>query len=184
MDSDRTKWDAKYRSADSDGAASALVKRFAVWARRGRALDIAAGSGRHAVLLADLGFTVDAVDISGTGLGKIQEHVNIHRTCSDLDTYDIAPATYDLIVNTNFLLRRLFPLIVEGLRPGGILIFETFLEGHTPPDGIPHRRDYLLRRNELLRAFLPLQIVYYHEWCEHASADEMRLAALVGIQPG
>ncbi len=183
MRSDRSKWDAKYRSADSDGEPSEIVTRFGPWARRGRALDIAAGIGRHALFLAGLGFTVDAVEISGIGLGRIQQHPGINRICADLDTYEIPAATYDLIVNVNFLLRRLFPLIIEGLRPGGVLVFETFLEGHSPPEGGVHRRDYLLRENELLRTFLPLQIVYYREWCRYDPAD-IRLAGLVGIRSG
>jgi tellurite methyltransferase len=183
MKSDRVKWNEKHRSADSEGLPSALVTRFAPWARRERALDIAAGSGRHALFLSGLGFTVDAVDISEIGLGKIT-HPKINRICSDLDTYDIAPGTYDLIVNVNFLLRRLFPLIVEGLRPGGILIFETFIVGHPPPAGKSYRREYLLRENELLRTFLPLQIVYYREWCHHDQRDDdVRTAGLVGIKP-
>jgi tellurite methyltransferase len=180
--SDRDKWNAKHCNAASEGPPSELVVRFAPWARRGRALDIAAGSGRNSAFLAELGFTVDAVDISEVGLGKIA-HPKVNRICSDLDTYDIAPAAYDLIVNINFLLRRLFPLIVEGLRPGGILIFETFLEGHPHADGKPYRREYLLRENELLRAFLSLQVVYYREWCHHVQTDDdVRLAGMVGIK--
>ncbi len=183
MESDRTRWDARYRGTDADGTPAEIVARFGPWAPRGRALDIAAGSGRNARFLADLGFTVDAVDISEIGLGKIQTHPGINRIWGDLDSYDIAPEAYDLIVNVNFLQRRLFPLIVEGLRPGGILIFETFLEGHPIPAGRVCRRDFLLRPNELLRAFLALQIVYYREWCRHDPADDVRLAALVGIKP-
>ena len=70
---------------------------------------------------------------------------------------------YDLIVNTLYLNRRLFPQIGEGLRPGGLLIFETLLE---PPGGAGHGercRDYFLKPNELLHGFLSLRILHYRE---------------------
>src|SRR3954470_8507550 len=46
-----------------DLPASAWVQRWLAWIRPGGAvLDVAAGSGRHARLLARMGFEVDAVD--------------------------------------------------------------------------------------------------------------------------
>jgi SAM-dependent methyltransferase len=183
MKTDRARWNRKHGAAEGESGPAEVVAGFASWAREGRALDIAAGKGRHSLFLAQAGFTVDAVDISDVGLKKIGDHPRINPICTDLDLYEIEPGAYDLIVNINFFLRRLFPQIIEGLKPGGVLIFETFVEGHQPPDEEGHRREYLLRANELLRTFLALRVVYYREWCRQEQAEGVRTAALVGIKP-
>jgi SAM-dependent methyltransferase len=153
--------------------------RFAPLATTGRALDIAAGTGRNATYLAGKGFLVDALDISEVGLRKtVGRFENLRPVCVDLDTYDIARDTYDLIIDINYLQRRLFPQIIEGLKPGGVLIFETFVIGHPSGGQRPHCRDYLLRPNELLRAFLPLHIYYYREIEE----EQNHVASLVGVK--
>lgn len=177
MKEDRDKWNLKYRSVSAGDDPSDIVVRFVPLARIGRALDIAAGTGRNAAFLAGKGFMVDAVDISDVGLRKIKGK-NLRRVCADLDTYDIGPDTYDLIININFLQRRLLPQIMEGLKPGGVLIFKTFVIGHPSADESPHYRDYLLRPNELLRTFLPLHIVFYQEIEE----QDCLCASLVGIK--
>lgn len=179
MKADREKWNKRYLSREWSSQASSIVTRFAYRARVGRALDIACGTGRDAIHLADMGFIVDAVDISEVGLGRLRGRPGrVNPVCADLDTFDIAPRTYDLIININFLQRRLFPQIAEGLKPGGMLIFQTYVEG-PPTDGETlHCRDYLLRPNELLRNFLHLHILYYREQEENGV-----VASLVGICP-
>lgn len=183
MEKDRRKWNVRYRDMESDPSPTGIVARFAAIARTGRALDIAAGYGRNAVYLAGLGFEVDAVDISDVGLSRIgREQSRVHPIQADLDTYQIQAHTYDLILNINFLQRRLFPLIIEGLKPGGLLVFETFVEGGAPTRDVPDCRDYLLRPNELLRAFLPLHILYYSEQPNDPPQKASHVASLVGLR--
>ena len=179
MKQDSDRWNQKYASGPAGDDPSDIVVRFAPLAKTGRALDIAAGTGRNAVFLARQGFVADAVDISEVGLRKIDGSLEkLRRVCADLDVFDIAAETYDLIININYLQRRIFPQIMEGLKSGGVLIFETFVIGHPSADESPHCRDYLLRPNELLRAFLPLQIVFYQEMPE----QDRVCASLVGIK--
>ena len=182
MERDRSKWNAKYRDMDGDDAPAGIVTRYAGMAKRGgRVLDLAAGQGRHALYLAGLGFTVDAVDISEVGLDRIKDGAaRVRAIQADLDNYEIKARSYDLMININFLQRRLFPLIIEGLKPGGLLIFETFMEGGAPTQGRPARRDFLLRPNELLRAFLPLHILYYREQPNDPPYKASHVASLVG----
>ena len=165
MKADQDKWNAKYRQANQEPPLCDAVERFWHLApRRGRVLDLAAGLGGNSIFLAGQGFDVDAVDISDVAVARLKgRHSKVTPLCADLDHYAIAAQTYDLILNIHFLNRRLFPLIMEGLKPGGLLIVETFLEGN--PDGVEETtcRDYLLRPNELLHAFLKLQILYYEE---------------------
>jgi SAM-dependent methyltransferase len=180
---DRLKWNEKYQNQSYPDEPAVIVKENVKLARGKNALDIAAGNGRNALFLARQGFVVDAVDIADTGLAQFAgKHPGIQPICADLDDFDIPAHRYDLIVNIKYLNRRLFPYIREGLAPGGVLIFETFLESQHPAMGQPGCRDYLLRENELLHAFLKLQIVYYKEAKDEEDSEAARLASLVGIK--
>jgi len=183
MRQDRLKWNQKYQSENYSDEPAAIVKQYFELAGGKKALDIAAGNGRNALFLARQGFEVDAVDISDTGLGQFAEkHRGIHPICVDLDDFDIAARRYDLIVNINYLNRRLFPYIREGLSPGGILVFQTFLDSPEPAKHRPACRDYLLRENELLHAFLSLKVLMYREAEETHHDDAALMASLVGIK--
>lgn len=181
MLSDRVKWNAKYRNKDYPTDPSAIVKEFYGLARGTAALDIAAGSGRNALFLAERGFTVDAVDISEEGLALLAgRHRAVRPICADLDSFDIPAERYDLIVDVLFLNRRLFPQICHGLRPGGLVIFETLLEPPRRTGRGECRRDYFLRENELLHSFLSLRILHYHE--DDGRDPARRLAGLVAVR--
>jgi len=161
---DRIKWNEKYRQKQYPADPSQIVIEFFRLAPGKKALDIGAGNGRNSLFLAEQGFSVDAVDISDEGLKLFAgSHPDIHPICADLDTFDIPGKRYDLIVNVKFLNRRILPYIKEGLRKGGILIFETFVETDKAGENESICRDYLLRKNELLNAFLCLHIIFYKE---------------------
>jgi hypothetical protein len=53
---------------------------------------------------------------------------------------------------TNYLHRPLFPHLVASLAPGGVLIYETFSQGHER-FGRPSNPNFLLRKGELRRFF-------------------------------
>jgi SAM-dependent methyltransferase len=183
MFSDRLRWNEKYRCKDYPAGPSIILEQFFGLAQGTVALDIAAGNGRNALFLADQGFTVDAVDISDEGLAVLAgRHPKVRAVCADLDTFDIPAERYDLIVNILFLNRRLFPQIREGLKPGGLLVFETLLEPHRTADRFGHCRDYFLRENELLHSFLALHILHYHEKRDGPQEHARRLASLVAMR--
>jgi SAM-dependent methyltransferase len=183
MKQDRFKWNKKYREDFHPAEVAGFVKRFYHLAPGKKALDIAAGTGRHTIFLARKGFSVDAVDISEVGLAEFAgKYPNIHAICADLDQFEIPADRYDLIVNVKFLNRRLFPYIQEGLKPGGVVIFDTLLEPDDIKSTPKHRRDYLLRTNELLHAFLGMRIVYYRETVDPETGDSDRTATLVGVK--
>jgi tellurite methyltransferase len=186
MLADRIKWNEKYRSHDYPAEPCAVVKDFCLLASGRRALDIAAGSGRNALYLAEQGFAVDAVDISDSGLALVSGlHPNIRPICADLDAFDIPAQRYDLIVNILYLNRRLFPQVREGLKLGGLLIFETLLAPPDASEGGTPCRDYFLRRNELLHGFLSLRIIYYRETGGRDGEGGKALASLVAVkEPG
>lgn len=174
-DVDREKWDAKYEATLGSKVPSELLREFAHLAPTGRALDIACGNGRNSLFLAQQGFTVDAVDISTVATGHLANRdFNIHVLCQDLDHWTIPPQQYELIVNIRFLDRRLFPMIIDGLKPGGVLVFQSFVD--------EQRETYCLRPNELLQWFRALRIVYYRE--EKAAESEKfdQLVSMVAVK--
>jgi SAM-dependent methyltransferase len=184
MFQDRLKWNEKYQSTKYSKEPAAIVKKYAKLAHGKRALDIAAGNGRNALFLANQGFVVDAIDIAEAGLSLFAgKHRQIHTICADLDTFDIRPNYYDLIVDIKFLNRRLFPYIKAGLTPGGVLIFQSFLDISAPDRNPPDHADYYLRQNELLHAFLSLNVVWYQEAKEKSDDNANWLASLVAAKP-
>jgi len=154
---------------------SPILKKYWRLASCGNALDIACGNGRNSIFLAAKGFVVDAVDISTVVTTHLAgKNPNINVICVDLDAWDIPQNRYELIANVRFLDRRLFPMIQNGLRTGGVLIFESFMDGE--------KDKYCLKQNELLRAFPSFRIVYYEEKKADISEKFDQTAALVAIK--
>ena len=183
MKKDREKWNKKYRTESRSEEPSPIVEKFHALAQTGKALDIATGNGRNALFLADQGFQVEAVDISDEGLANLSKrHPSIYPVCADLDSFDIPANRYSLIINIRFLNRRLFPYIIEGLIPGGMLIFETYLDTPLPRETDHFCKDYLLRSNELLHAFLALHILFYQETTSDDPDDPRHTASLVATK--
>lgn len=180
MISDKEKWDLRHQNNPIPNSPLELLSQNIAQAQKGRALDIACGMGRNSKFMRDNGFIVDSVDISTYAISSLENEVNINPICVDLDTFSIQKNHYDLICNSFFLERRLFPSILEGLRKNGILIFETF----TRSDNESHNAfasdsSHLLRKNELLRAFLDLEILFYEEKliCRNQDSHSLALVA-------
>ena len=135
---------------------------------KGRALDVAMGSGRNAVYLAKMGFEVEGVDISENLVSDALElacesGVNLRARVVDLEgEYRIEKNAYDVITCFNYLQRSLMPQIKEGLRTGGIIVYETFIVDHAR-FGRPKNPDYLLKHNELLGFFDDFRCLRYRE---------------------
>lgn len=136
---------------------------------RDRALDLAMGYGRNAVFLARAGFRVEGVDISpeavAGALKAAQEAgVRLEARVKDLESgQDVLPrGAYDVILCFNYLHRPLIPAIKQGLRPGGMVVYETFIVDQAR-FGRPRNPDHLLRHNELLHLFRDFRCLRYHE---------------------
>lgn len=155
-ETDKKKWDHRYSQDIGNLTPSSLLRKHIHQATVRRALDIACGNGKNSIFLAEQGFAVDAVDISSVAIENLRDkNPGINALCKDLDEYRIEEASYDLILNANFLDRRLFPYIISGLQTGGLLVFESFAGTKTSK--------YCLGPNELLQAFSSLHIIYYAE---------------------
>ena len=135
---------------------------------KGRVLDVAMGSGRNAIYLARLGFAVEGADISPEAVNAVLESaedagITIRAQVADLEgNYYIEKGAYDAIICFNYLQRSLVPQIRDGLRKGGIVVYETFIVDQVQ-FGKPKNPDYLLKHNELLEMFAELRCLRYRE---------------------
>lgn len=174
---DRKRWDERYLNDPGSTEPTPILERYWPLAPLGRAVDIACGNGRNSFFLAEKGFMVDAVDISTVATERlVGRHPNIRVHCQDLDAWTMPAEHYSLVLNVRFLDRRLFPMILKGLKPGGVLIFEAFIGRE--------KADYCLAFNEPLRAFDALRIIYYAEKKlegRHANKFE-QIASMVAIK--
>ena len=133
---------------------SAWVRRWAGFIPRGgRVLDLAAGSGRHARLLAALGFSVEAVDRDADAITRLDGVAGIRTRVADIEAGDwpYPGEVFAGVVVTNYLHRPLLPLLVAAVAPGGVLVYETFAAGNER-FGRPANPDFLLQPGELLEA--------------------------------
>ena len=147
-------------------APSEWVLRWADLVPRGAAvLDLACGRGRHARLFAARGCAVLAVDRDAEALATLAGDPGIETRRADLEgaPWPFDPAAFDAVVVTNYLHRPLFPHLAAALRPGGVLIYETFMLGNER-FGKPSNPDFLLRPGELLEAFSgPLTVAGFEQ---------------------
>jgi protein-L-isoaspartate O-methyltransferase len=134
-----------------------------------RVLDVASGSGRHAVFLAERGFTVHAVDRDADTLAELAataaaRGLRITTEVKDLElgAPSLGRAEYGAVIVFNYLHRPLMPAIVEAISPGGVLIYETFTVGQAQR-GHPRNPAFLLRDGELATLIAPLVIVRARE---------------------
>ena len=184
-------WDARYRSGDHSGSSpdpflpsvSSLLEALPAEAV---ALDLACGSGRHAIWLAERHFRVTAIDFSAEALAKGKrlagEHnVSVEWRDADLESphIELGSESYDLICGFFFLYRPLFPKLQAALRPGGLLVYKTYSIDQLRYPGRPRHPMYLLEHNELLKLVSPFRVLQYEERWQPSGT-----AAIMARKPG
>jgi len=137
--------------------------------RSGRALDVACGRGRHALLLASTGLVVTALDRDAVTLARLQDQADrlglpVTTRVTDLETgnVDLGDPGYALVLVARYLHRPLLPHLLLSLAPGGVLIYETFLDRQAE-HGHPKNPDFLLKSGELLELVKPLEVLRQFE---------------------
>ncbi len=128
--------------------ASEWVRRWADLVTTGPVLDVASGAGRHAVLFAERGLEVVAVDREPQLIPRVQ----FVKADLEAGPWPFAGQRFAAIIVTNYLHRPLFPAIEAALAEDGVLIYETFMVGNER-FGRPSNPAFLLREAELLQAF-------------------------------
>ncbi|MBV8247232.1 MAG: class I SAM-dependent methyltransferase [Comamonas sp.] len=163
-------------------APSAWIVRFAHLVRPGGdVLDLACGLGRHMRLLHAQNHTVTGVDKAQDAIEAVADLGQAIRADIENQAWPLAGRSFDGVVVTNYLWRPLWPQILASVRPGGVLLYETFAQGNEAY-GKPSRPDFLLAPGELLEVCKGWTVVAY----EHGVLDqpERVVQRIAAIRPG
>jgi SAM-dependent methyltransferase len=146
-------------------ASEALERHRARIPGRGRALDVACGSGRSAAWLAARGLEAWGIDLLPDALTRARAlERGVRELHEDAPMFPRAPlafaradatrglpfraCAFDLVCGFRYLDRALFPRVAELLVPGGLLLWETF-SARAPRDTRPRRAAFRLASGEL-----------------------------------
>lgn len=149
------------------GEPSDWVKRWQHLVPEGaRVLDVACGSGRHMAWLARRSCRCTGIDRSAEALDGASRYGDTVQADIESGSWpllqDGLPQPFDVVLVTNYLWRPLFPVLLQSLAPGGLLLYETFAQGNETV-GKPSRPDFLLRTGELLQLCHSLRTVAFED---------------------
>ncbi len=168
-ESDRIRWDQRYSGEEETlSTPPPWIEEFdGLIPRQGFALDIAAGSGRLSIWLANRGLRVTAVDISAVGLQLAQssaqlQGLTIETVVSDLETDPLPQGVFEIITCFRYWQPDLFPAIKARLNDGGLLLAEVVTKQNLERHDHPSSR-YLAEPEALRKICRPMEIVYYQE---------------------
>ncbi len=180
-------WDGPraFEAAPIDGPAGWLLDNADLLRPGMRVLDVAAGRGRHSLLLAAAGWPVTAIDRDGARMAALQAVATrlgwpVTTEVRDLEAgaIDLGAAVYDLVVVTNYLHRPLMPALVGAVAADGLLFYETFTTAQAAR-GRPTNPDFLLTPGELPRLVAPLIVERQRE----GKVDGRMVASVVARRP-
>lgn len=151
-------------------------------------LDLACGTGRNGLVLAEQGISVVFADKSFAALKEVKQHLIKtglpgHIWQLDLEQPGVEHLSrhdYFAVICFRYLHRPLFPMLLSAVVPGGLVVYETFtLEQRR--FGRPHRSDFLLRPGELKTTFKAWEIIHHFEGIRHK--PDRAVAQIVARKP-
>lgn len=149
------------------GAPSDWVVRWThLAAPQGTVLDLACGAGRHMAWFAKQGLQVTGIDRNAEAAALASAFGQV--IVADIENsrwpllHKDSPLQFDVVVVTNYLWRALFPTLLASIKPGGLLLYETFALGNETV-GKPSRPEFLLRPGELLQLCQGLRVVAFED---------------------
>jgi SAM-dependent methyltransferase len=177
----------------SPEVSSWLHRWSAIVPRRGNALDLAAGGGRHSHWLAGFGLHVTAIDKDATAMRALAGQAGIFPEIADLEGADwpLQGRTFDVVVVTNYLWRPHLPDLIANVAHGGVLLYETFRRGQER-FGRPSNPAFLLEPGELLAVVMPqLTVIAFedgvvreaHARAAMGSAGERAVQRIAAVRP-
>ncbi len=119
----------------------------------GEVLDLACGCGRNVGYMTSWGLKVTGADYDGRCEPYVVSSPGARFLKVDLEngTWPFADESFDAVLVNFYLYRPILPLIPKVLRPGGYLLYETFM---MPCDGFSGNRaksmDFILKPLELV----------------------------------
>ena len=159
------RWNARYlaRPPSPAGPQPWLVEHQFLLPPTGLALDLAMGLGGSTGWLAERGWRAAGADISEIAVRRAKAcWPALLAFVADLEHLRLPAATFDLLLDFYYLDRALWPRFRAALKPGGLLIFETFVH---PPGraGAAINPAYLLQPGELPAAFADWRLLDYRQ---------------------
>jgi tellurite methyltransferase len=148
---------------------SALLVRFSGFLPHGGlALDLACGYGRNTLYLARQGLAAIGVDRSMEALkagrkAAARSNLKASFVQADLTRFVLPINAFSVMICFKYRNRNLYPSIRAALRPGGLLVYETYTSLHQNYGHKPLNPAHLLEANELLQAFGDWEIIFYRE---------------------
>lgn len=155
-------------------------------------LDLACGSGRNGLLLAEHNITVTFADHNESSLETVKERLREldapgSTWLVDLEKNDSNPLEnkrFDAILVFNYLHRPLMKEIGRAIKAGGLLFYETFTTGQRE-FGRPSNPDFLLKPGELREYFSDWDLLHYFEGKVEGKRGEPQraIASLIARKP-
>jgi SAM-dependent methyltransferase len=151
-------------------------------------LDLACGSGRNGLVLAEQGFPVVFADHSLSDLNAVRQHLVKSRLPGriwnvNLEQQGANPLSgrqFSAILVFRYLHRPLFPALKEAVMFGGVVIYETFTVEQRRY-GRPRNPDFLLQPGELKVTFQDWEII--HDFEDIAQSPDRAVAQIVARKP-
>jgi len=180
------RWESRYAAGERGGRKPSplVIQAMDFGGAPGRALDLACGAGRNALLLAKNGWDVTAVDGSPTAIQVVQRRakrlgVEIDARVIDLVTDAPLPfpdQAFDLVSVILFLHRPLYAEVKRVVRAGGIIAAAAHM---TDVEAPPMNPDFLLEAGELETYFAGCEILFAREGSPRDDAHKRAVAELI-----
>ena len=180
-------WDKRYREGFYNGKLDPhelLVRHRGFIRPGGLVVDIAMGTGRDILFLAKEGFRAygfdrsdEAVKIAGDSAHGRGLDLTIVR--GDANYLPFKAGIADGVIVFYFLIREMMPELVAMLKPGGTLIYETYLVRQNMVDQ-PRNPAFLLNDGELRSLLDSLDVIFYEEGIFDLDGKRRAIARFVG----
>lgn len=177
---DRERWDARWApGGEVPRPPRILAEHGGLVPGHGEALEIACGLGAGALWLAARGLDTAGWDVSPVALARLEHEARERGLAVRSEQRDVverppAPDSVDVLLVVRFLDRGLLPALRAAVRPGGLLLLQTFVGARVAVG--PRRPEWRLRPGEILQIAAGFEVLL----AEEGPGEE---AALIARRP-
>lgn len=180
-------WEKMYRAGQRghEQHPTALLVETVAQLEPGSCVDLACGTGRNALYLAEHGWNVLAIDGSESAIETVRERASERSLKVEARVADLADVAFtlpenafDLVLIAYYLQRSLFPVAKAAVRPGGVVLAIA----HTPEPG-EEPNPKRAQPGEIPRTFSDWEILYRYEGASRDPAHRRPVAEIVARRP-